>query len=179
MTPPVVTTLWREIPKSAEDPEPLFIDGHFIPPGTEAGVNIYTIHHDERYFPDPYNFNPERWLGDESILDEDGKEARKIMYDAFTPFSSGPRGCAGKAMAYLEASLTIVKTFWYLDFERPTNNRKVDQVGEGVEGKTDGRGRKLEFQVKDHFSSVHNGPNLVFKLRGDEWKSLCVDGSVD
>ena len=94
------------------------------------------------------------------------------MYDAFTPFSMGPRGCAGKAMAYMEMGLTLAKTLWYLDFEMPRDSDKLSHVGEGIEGNTDGRGRKLEFQVKDQFSSVHDGLYLVFHPRGERWMEL-------
>jgi cytochrome P450 len=126
-----------------------------------VGVNIYTMHHKEQYFADPYTFLPERWLQDESSLDEEAAAKRKLMYDAFTPFSIGSRGCGGKAMAYLEASLTIAKTLWYLDFRRPDNAR-LDRLGEGTSRLSGG---KPEFKVKDQFSSAHQGPNLVFALR--------------
>jgi hypothetical protein len=93
------------------------------------------------------------------------------MHDAFTPFSMGSRGCGGKAMAYSELSMTLAKTLWYLDFERPKENPKADFVGEGTACGPTGAG-KPEFQIKDQFASVHHGPNLVFRLRGDAWKEL-------
>ncbi|KAF1955978.1 cytochrome P450 [Byssothecium circinans] len=168
ITPPICTTLWRQLPHSDGGP-PLLVDGHIIPPGTEVGVNIYTLHHNEAYFPDPFTFSPERWLHSErgSLEAEDEVARKKLMHDAFTPFSVGARGCAGKAMAYQEASLAIAKTLWYLDFERPVHDKKADHVGEGFKGSG-----KVEFQVSDQFSSVHHGPNLVFYLRGDGWKEL-------
>ncbi|KAI9694328.1 MAG: hypothetical protein M1820_009017 [Bogoriella megaspora] len=172
ITPPICTTLWRQLPISAQDEAPLVIDGQVIPPGTEVGVNIYTIHHNEEYFPDPFTFKPERWLSESAVEADEEKARKKLMHDAFTPFSIGSRGCAGKAMAYLEISLVLAKTLWYLDFHRPRNNIKADRVGEGFEGKTNGRDKKLEFQVRDQFSSVHHGPNLVFSLRGDLRKEL-------
>ena len=154
MTPPICTTLWREYPASTATPEPLVVDGHVIPPGTEIGVNIYTLHHNAKYFSEPWTFKPERWLhGDEA--------QKKRMYDAFTPFSVGARGCGGKAMAYAETSLVLAKTLWYLDFGRPDTAR-LDHVGESMSGLS---GAKAEFGVRDQFSSVHEGPNLVFKIR--------------
>jgi cytochrome P450 len=169
MTPPICTTLWRELP--ASDKEPFYVDGHLIPPGTQLGVNMYTIHHNEAYFPGPFVFKPDRGLfPDESRMSEEETAQKKVMHDAFSPFSTGPRGCAGKAMAYLEMSLVLAKTFWYLDFERPSG--KLDRVGEGDPRNTNGRGRKLEFQVKDQFGSLHDGPYLVFRPRGEMWKEL-------
>ncbi|KUJ11448.1 cytochrome P450 [Mollisia scopiformis] len=169
MTPPISTTLWRELP--ADDKEPFLVDGHVIPPGTQLGVNMYAIHHNEAYFPNLFTFQPERWLfPDESHMDEEAKLAKRRMYDAFSPFSIGSRGCAGKAMAYMEISLALAKTLWYLDFERPSG--KEDKVGEGIPGNRHGRGRKLEFQGKDQFGSLHDGPFLVFRPRADVQKEL-------
>lgn len=165
LTPPIPTTLWHELPTGLDN-EPLIIDGHSIPPGTQVGVNAYAIHHNETYFPAPFVFKPERWLLDDPGTSE---EAKKLARDAFAAFSLAARGCAGKAMAYLEMSLVLVKTFWYMDFERP-GNLKLDRVGEGSEGEEgDGRGGRLNFWAKDQFTSVHEGPNLVFAL-------LVIDG---
>ena len=85
------------------------------------------------------------------------------MHAAFTPFSLGTRGCAGKAMAYLEASLVMAKTLWHFDFE--TAPGEIGRVGAGVPGKKDGRGRVDEFQLYDAFTAAHDGPNLIFRLR--------------
>ncbi|KAF1974296.1 cytochrome P450 [Bimuria novae-zelandiae CBS 107.79] len=99
--------------------QPLVIKGQVIPPGTEVGVNIYTIHHNEEYFPDSYASKPERWL-------DKTPERKKLMHDAFTAFSLGPLGCGGKAMAYRETCIAIAKTFWYLDFERLAQDGKAN-----------------------------------------------------
>ncbi|KAI1404194.1 cytochrome P450 [Hypoxylon fuscum] len=84
------------------------------------------------YFPDPFAFRPERWL-----VDDDATLRR--MHSAFCPFSVGARACAGKPMAYFEASLVFAKTLWRFDFEAAPG--KVGEVGAGVSGRTDGRGR--------------------------------------
>ena len=88
-----------------------------------------------------------------------------LMHEAFNPFSVGARGCAGKAMAYMEASLAIAKTFWYFDFEAAPGPNGPDGLGGGTEGDTKGRGRTSEFQLHDIFSTTHEGPNLVFHPR--------------
>lgn len=157
---------WRELAKGADDPrrgEPFIVDGHVIPPGTQVGVCTYALHHNEQYFPEPFVFRPERWLV------EDSSELAK-MYSAFAPFSIGPRGCAGRAMAYLEASLVVAKTLWFMDFEPAPG--KLGELGAGASGKATGRERPEEFQLYDIFSATHDGPNLVFRHRGEFWKSL-------
>jgi cytochrome P450 len=155
MTPPVSGTLWREHDRN--DKQPFVVDGHVIPPGTQVGVSIYCIHHNEKYFPQPFDFSPERWLvDDEAVL--------RRMNSAFCPFSVGARACAGKAMAYLEMSLVVAKTFFKFDFEVPPGD--LGQVGAGQAGRTDGRDRTDEFQLYDIFAAMHDGPNLLFRPRG-------------
>ncbi|KAL9633871.1 MAG: hypothetical protein Q9164_004434 [Protoblastenia rupestris] len=50
-------------------PGSLVIDGNYFRPGIDVGVPIYCIHHDETYFPDPFAFNPERWLSESGTLE--------------------------------------------------------------------------------------------------------------
>ncbi|KAK6189535.1 hypothetical protein LQW54_013167 [Pestalotiopsis sp. IQ-011] len=125
MAPPSLATLWRE--QAADDPErdarPVIIDGHVIPPGTQVGVNLYALHHNEDYFPDPFTFNPDRWQAE----DGNGKQ-----HQAFAPFLIGPRSCAGKPMAYLEISLVLAKTLWYFDFQKAPG--ALGEIGQGRNG---------------------------------------------
>ncbi|KAI1504188.1 cytochrome P450 [Biscogniauxia marginata] len=53
MSPPVPGILWRETVADSRQ-RPLVVDGHLIPPGTQIGVSIYSLHHNERYFPDAF-----------------------------------------------------------------------------------------------------------------------------
>ncbi|KAK8034001.1 hypothetical protein PG993_008996 [Apiospora rasikravindrae] len=163
MTPPVAGTLWREPYANEFREEPFVVDGHVIPPGTQVGVSIYAIQHEPEYFPRPFLFRPERWL-------ESDRETLKRMNLAFCPFSIGPRGCAGKSMAYMETSLVIAKTLWYFNFK--IAGGEIGRSGEGIAGKTDGRGRVDEFQIWDSFGSTHLGPNLVFEPRGELWREI-------
>lgn len=163
MSPSVTGTLWRELyadQRSTRQGQPttVLIDGHAVPAGTQVGVCMYSIHHNEEYFPDPFAFRPKRWL--EEGGGSDGETLRR-MQSAFSPFSMGARGCAGTSFAYLEMSLVVAKVLWYFDFE------KEGDVGGGEEGRTNGRGRTGEFQLYDTFGSQHEGPNLVFQPRGE------------
>ncbi|KAI1389023.1 cytochrome P450 [Hypoxylon trugodes] len=146
MSPPVAGILWREAYPSEQ---PFIVDGHMIPHGTVVGVNIYSIHYNKEYFPDPYTFRPERWLDD-----------AKTVRDAFAPFSVGPRGCAGKAMAYLEISLVVAKIMWYFDFRSVAKSGSHGSESTGV------------FELLDNFTSSHEGPHLEFQQRGEHCKEL-------
>ncbi|KAI1762950.1 cytochrome P450 [Hypoxylon sp. FL1150] len=153
MSPPLPGTLWREeVTGGKIGQDPLIVDGHVVPPGTQIGVNIYALHHNEEYFPDPFKFYPERWL-----TDEPGQADRK----AFAPFSVGSRSCAGKAMAYLEMSLVVAKTLWHFDFEKaPGRLGKIGSIRPPGAYKWEGEDVYL---LRDIFVSAHDGPYLVFK----------------
>ena len=169
LSPPTPGILWRDfLPADKDKNLPFIVDNHVIPAGTIVGVNTYSIHHNEAYFPDAFAFRPDRWLNSSSSTFSD--EERKVMRDAFGAFSMGPRGCAGKAMAYLEASLVLAKTLWYFDFEKPKG--ELGKVGAGEVGGEEGRERKDEFQLFDIFVSIHDGPYLSFQPRGNLWREI-------
>ncbi|UPK92731.1 hypothetical protein LCI18_003666 [Fusarium solani-melongenae] len=83
------------------------IDGHFVPAGTDVSVDAYVLGHDDRYFPEPDEFRPERWIGDDT-----GNEK-----DASRPFSFGPRACLGINLAYLEARIVLAHMVYAYDWE--------------------------------------------------------------
>lgn len=167
IAPPIPGTGWRELKSS--DGGSLVVDGHVVPPGTEVGVNTYALHHNEEYFPNPYKFEPERWLATETP-----EEQRNIMRAAFAPFSIGYRACTGKAMAYLESSLIIAKILWYFDFEIPPG--PLGHVGGGKSGAAGGRDRVAEYQLYDVLSAGHEGPYLLFHPRKDTGDDLLSEG---
>ncbi|KAI0157192.1 cytochrome P450 [Hypoxylon sp. FL1284] len=165
MSPPIGGTLWRQL-AAGEDDKPFVVDGIVIPKGTHVGVNIYSIHHNEEYFPEPFTFKPERWMADsESATDSSDDHGASLASNrAFTPFTHGSRACPGKPMAYFEASLVVAKTLWYFDFEKSSG--QLGDVGCG------GSSYGGEFQLQDMLTSRHDGPYLTFRPRGDFWKEL-------
>jgi len=174
ISPPFLGTFWRE--PYASYHEPFVVDGHAIPPGTAVGVNPYCLMHNADYFPQPFEFQPERWLEpeDDAADSVEDRGRRATMRAAFAPFASGETGCLGKGMAYHEMSLVVAKTVWYFDFEKEPG--EAGKLGEGVPGRTDGRHRKNEYQLYDLAVADHDGPNLVFKPRGNLWTELQVNG---
>jgi cytochrome P450 len=57
-----------------------------IPAGTPVGMTVLLMHTDERLYPDPQRFDPERWLN---------PETRKKSEKTYAPFSRGTRICLG------------------------------------------------------------------------------------
>jgi hypothetical protein len=81
------------------------IDGYCIPAGTIVGMSPYCLHRNEKVYPEPLKFAPERWLtADGSLVDE--SDARNKYFWAF---SSGARMCIGMHLANAEM-LTLIAT---------------------------------------------------------------------
>ncbi|ETS78855.1 hypothetical protein PFICI_08708 [Pestalotiopsis fici W106-1] len=152
MSPPIPGALWRHLAPEEKAAGPLVVDGHVIPDGTKVGVNIYSLHHNEKYFPQPFVYSPERWL--ETDDPNDGTTLPRANREAFAPFITGARGCAGKPMAYLESSLALAKIMWHFDFRAAPGG--LGDIGTGKHG---------EFYLHDIFTSTHDGPYLVFENR--------------
>lgn len=66
--------------------------------GDILNIPIYAIHHDERYFSNPDQFDPERF-------NDDRKDS--IIDGTYIPFGYGPRVCIGSRFALMEAKLLI------------------------------------------------------------------------
>jgi cytochrome P450 len=74
------------------------IGGQHFDRGVTVLMSQWVIHHDPRYFDDPWTFRPERWL--------DGLAGRLPRF-AYFPFGGGQRQCIGNAFAQLEAQLVL------------------------------------------------------------------------
>ena len=77
--------------------ETLKYGDHVIPAGTPMSMTTLCIHTNETIFPNPWEFRPERWLGDE------GRERLKYHYG----FGKGARRCLGMNLANAELLLCL------------------------------------------------------------------------
>lgn len=68
-----------------------------IKKGTLIGVSFYELHRNPKYWNNPDEFIPERFLGEQK------KESMQYFY----PFGAGPRMCIGTGFAIYEMCLTI------------------------------------------------------------------------
>ena len=64
------------------------VAGLKIPKGTSVHVNVFEMHHNPEYFPNPDAFRPERFLEAAALGNPD-------LHLAYTPFGQGPRNCIG------------------------------------------------------------------------------------
>ncbi|XP_055911117.1 LOW QUALITY PROTEIN: probable cytochrome P450 4s3 [Eupeodes corollae] len=68
-----------------------------MPKGSAVSLLAYAVHRNEKYFPEPDLFSPERFLDEENQLHP----------YAFIAFSAGPRNCIGQKFAMLELKCTL------------------------------------------------------------------------
>ncbi|KLT71707.1 cytochrome P450 [Flavobacterium sp. ABG] len=73
------------------------LGGYNIKKGTLIGVSFYELHRNVKYWENPDDFNPERFLG----------EQKKQSMSYFYPFGAGPRMCIGAGFAIYEMCLAI------------------------------------------------------------------------
>ena len=71
--------------------------GYDIPRGSLVVVSPFITQRDERFFPDPESFYPERWLDDKS-------DRPRFSY---FPFGGGARQCIGEQFAWMEGVLLL------------------------------------------------------------------------
>ncbi|KAJ2006982.1 hypothetical protein GGI04_001694 [Coemansia thaxteri] len=83
--------------------------GHFLPAGTELGVNVAGANHHQPTWNNPRRFTPERFLDNE-----------KAKQDVFS-FSLGARMCPGKNLALFEMLPTIANLLKDYDFTLPAD----------------------------------------------------------
>lgn len=119
---------------------------------------MYAIHNNPNYFPNPFTFDPARWLESSTNSSESIAFARK----AFNPFSIGTRACSGKNLAYLQLKLTLAHVLWRYDLrlapEEPGR-------GGGRKGLGIGREREVEFQMYDALGFGRDGPMVEARCR--------------
>ncbi|XP_075700165.1 cholesterol 24-hydroxylase-like [Rhinoderma darwinii] len=86
--------------------EETIIEGVRIPAGSNLMFNTYIMCRMEKYFKDPFVFNPDRFHPD----------APKPGFSYF-PFSLGPRTCIGQVFSQLEAKVIIAKLLQRFEYE--------------------------------------------------------------
>lgn len=102
--PPVAFGLSRKTPAEGAS-----ILGQWIPGNTTVSVPAYVAHRDPVHFPNPEEYQPERWFEGQA------KEAQQY----FIPFSTGARGCIGRNISYLEQQVLLATLVRRYDFSLP------------------------------------------------------------
>uniref|UniRef100_A0A7S1ULN7 Cytochrome P450 n=1 Tax=Phaeomonas parva TaxID=124430 RepID=A0A7S1ULN7_9STRA len=111
--------------------------------GTDIFIALYNIHRDGRYWPEPHNFDPERFLRPHVNPEEapwwkgynPGAWSGQLYPTensadfAFAPFGAGPRKCVGDQFAMLEATVALAMFLRRYDFEFTAPTEVPAKVG--------------------------------------------------
>jgi len=92
------------------------IGGYTIPKNTQVWPNLWSLHHDDRYWDEPFKFKPERFLDPNTgtIIPTD-HESRQCLL----PFGAGRRFCLGEALAKNRMFLFVVNLLQKYKFQAP------------------------------------------------------------
>ena len=82
--------------RRALNPYPL--GSYIVPAGGTVLISQYVTHHDPRFFPDPFRFDPERWT-------PEARAARPKF--SYFPFGGGPHLCIGEPFSWMEITLVV------------------------------------------------------------------------
>jgi cytochrome P450 len=84
------------------------VGNYVLPAKSFILLSQYVMHHDERYYPEPFEFKPERWTLE---------EIEKRPKFSYFPFGGGGRQCIGESFAWMEGILVIacIAQNWQFD----------------------------------------------------------------
>lgn len=140
LCPPKASSLPREVMAGG-----ITIDGIHVPKGMTVGTSIYALHHDPDIYPDPFAYNPGRWL--QQPLD------RRVTA-AFCPFLKGPRMCPGQTVAYFAIQLALFHLVYRYDVKAAGGKVRDGGYGRVVNG----LGGDDEYHFKDWILGFAEGP---------------------
>nr|BAL05141.1 cytochrome P450 [Phanerodontia chrysosporium] len=124
---------WNATPHSST--EDFVYNGMYIPKGAAVILNCFTLHHNEARYPDPYTFNPDRFLGDDLSSAESAHQANAMERDHWS-FGAGRRICPGINVAERILFLAISRLLWaFTVHELPTEPISLEEY-EGTSGRT-------------------------------------------
>ncbi|XP_066157442.1 cytochrome P450 4C1-like [Euwallacea fornicatus] len=87
-----VPSIYRELQSDLE------VAGITLPKGINVGISLNDLHHDPAHYPDPYKFDPDRFLPEIC--------AQRHPY-AYVPFSAGARNCLGQKFAMRNVKMIL------------------------------------------------------------------------
>jgi len=94
------------------------VGDYYIRKNTLVGISFYELHRNPKYWENPDDFKPERFLG------EHKKETAGIYY----PFGAGPRMCIGMGFAIYEMVLAVSHLVYHYTLNTQLNEPKVNPL---------------------------------------------------
>nr|UOU03280.1 cytochrome P450 4V23/24-2 [Brachionus rubens] len=105
------------------------IGGFKILKGETAAINPFLIHRDEKYYPDPEKFDPDRFLP------ENSKDRHAYAY---IPFSAGRRNCIGQRFALMEEKVLLANILRRFEIESIKTLDELEPVADLILHPTNG-----------------------------------------
>ncbi len=97
---PAVWIYGREAQRDLE------MGGYLFPKGAILAISPLALGQNPRYFPEPLEFQPERWTREFE---------RSLPKGAYVPFAAGPRVCLGKHFALMEMHVVLATLLQNVD----------------------------------------------------------------
>ncbi|KAI1817110.1 cytochrome P450 [Poronia punctata] len=91
--------------------------GYKLPKGATVICNVRAIHHDPDRYPNPWDFDPTRWIHDDETAAQSATNADVTKRDHFA-FGAGRRLCQGIFIAERSLFLAISRLLWGFNFKR-------------------------------------------------------------
>lgn len=92
--------------------EQVTLKGHKLPKGTCVCVNLNAIHHDTKYWDEPYHFNPARFIDEET-----GALKNIGALKGFYPFGQGVRECFGEELTLKVLTTLMANMLLHFNFD--------------------------------------------------------------
>ncbi|XP_046467884.2 cytochrome P450 4C1-like isoform X1 [Neodiprion pinetum] len=89
---PIAATVSRAVTEDFD------VGEYTLPKGSIVGIDIIKMHRSEEFWPDPFVFDPDRFLP---------QEIAKRHSCVYLPFSAGPRNCIGSRFAMMEMKTVL------------------------------------------------------------------------
>ncbi|KAF5324095.1 hypothetical protein D9619_011207 [Psilocybe cf. subviscida] len=124
--------------------------GYHIPAGTMVMANMWAMLHDETAYPDPFSFNPSRFMkGD--VLDED------VRNPGHACWGFGRRMCPGRHVAYSAIWIAIASILFCFDIQkaRDEQGRIIEPLDEISFGLTWDSGGKMISDTSELTTAVN------------------------
>ena len=104
--PPAWALFAREATQDVE------IGGYTLPRGSWVFMYPWVLHRDQRFFPKPLEFRPERFAPG---------QVEKLPTGAYIPFGLGGHNCIGGRIAFTAVQLALPALIQHFNFELPEN----------------------------------------------------------
>lgn len=95
------------------------------PPKTKVAVHQSAAYYSPLNFHKPECYIPERWLPD--AKDNPQSPFFNDNRDVLQPFSTGPRNCIGRNLAYNEMRVILARMIWKFDMELCPESQAWDE----------------------------------------------------